>query len=157
MVVKLIRNRIKQVRKNQKLTLDELGKKTGFSAQKLSRLETGKLHGSFEDFEIIIAKLAKTPEEKYFLATGEKLELQPPKSDIKEYKALIMQMINDGHLSQMEEYKSQIKSLMNTVSQLASKIPDSSDLTHIRNTKQEGQEIGVSIREEVHQPDRAPG
>lgn len=93
----MIYKRIKEIRIKHNLKLKDLAKMIGMSSPKLSKIESGTNGGSFSDFEMIISKLATTPEEEYYLATGKQLQHDQKKkatpSQIDRFQGIIETLI----------------------------------------------------------------
>jgi transcriptional regulator with XRE-family HTH domain len=100
---KLINNRLRFLREKRKETLSAWSKHTGFTIDKLSKIERGETEGSIFDFAKILESINISTEEKYWLITGEKLprtpdlhkveaELQATKQQLEEYRSLVFEL-----------------------------------------------------------------
>ena len=72
----MIHKRLKQIRKNHRETLDQWVELTGISRSALSRIENGKQQLTYEDIQIIFAKITRSQKEKDYLIYG----VDPPRS-----------------------------------------------------------------------------
>lgn len=99
----MVGNRLKKFRTKSGKTLEDISIESDLSVQKLSRIESGKSNISFHDYEKLSSILAKTQEEKYFLATGETYTDQP-KESLNEVITLLKER-NEELRSEIVEYK----------------------------------------------------
>lgn len=65
--------RLKEIRNKHRVNQKIWAGIIGYTSDKMSRVESENSHGTFEELETIIVKLPINIEEKYYLATGEKL------------------------------------------------------------------------------------
>jgi len=66
----MIHERLKEIRKSHKETLDQWVELTGISRSALSRIENGKQNLTYDDIQIIFAKITRSQKEKDYLIYG---------------------------------------------------------------------------------------